>query len=84
MDVLDAAAPASLISEGDGVMPYEVACFIDRTCQELDDMIESASTDEEILNSDLSRFIHNKDPAQILGEKRAWKKERKRQRECAS
>ena len=56
IDVLEAAGPASLVFEGDGVMPYEIAGAIESTVVELNDLEANAGKDEELLNSQVAKF----------------------------
>ena len=51
LNILDASGPASLVFEGDGLMPYEIEATIERTCFELEELAENAGTDEELLSS---------------------------------
>ena len=43
-DILNGMGPSSLVFEGDGVMPCEIAGSIEQTCSELDDLVEEADT----------------------------------------
>jgi hypothetical protein len=62
LDLLEKVTPASLVFEGEEVLPCDVKTSIDRTILELADVSETAGTDEELLDSYLSRFqINNED-----------------------
>ena len=65
LDILDAAGPASLVFEGDGLMPYEVDGAIERTCLELEDLEKNAGTDEEFISSNVSLFTVRDD--EVIG-----------------
>ena len=67
IDILDAAGPVSLIFEGDGVMPYEIAQGVEETCIELDELKVAAGTNEEMLNSYIAKFTYDKDTMAVTG-----------------
>ncbi len=66
VDILDTAGPASLF-EGDGVMPYEIAEVVERTVEEMEDLKINSGTDEELLNSHISRFHYDAETMEIEG-----------------
>eukprot|EP00112_Aurelia_sp_Birch-Aquarium-sp1_P010898 Seg2305.5 transcript_id=Seg2305.5/GoldUCD/mRNA.D3Y31 product="Zinc finger protein 862" protein_id=Seg2305.5/GoldUCD/D3Y31 len=67
VDVLDAAVPASLIFEGNGVMPYEISESIESTAVELDHLEASAGSDEELLDSNVARHKYNEETKRVHG-----------------
>ena len=56
LDILDAIGPASSIFESENVMPYELESTIERTTIELEEIARNAGSDDEILNSYISKF----------------------------
>ena len=71
LDMLEKITPTSLTFEGEGLLPYEVMTTIEMTITELEDVIACAGTDEEFLDSHLSRFrfIENEDGTTSLSSK---------------
>ena len=67
VDILEAAGPSSLVFEGNGVMPYEIAESIHRTFDELNDLEENAGKGEELLNSHLGKFKYEVETKQVIG-----------------
>lgn len=61
LDILEKITPTSLVFEGDGLLPHEVKPTVSLTVLELEDIIESAGTDDELLDSHLSRFQYSTD-----------------------
>ena len=58
LDVLQKVSPASLVFEGNGLLASDVSATILRTKLELRDIGEIAGTEEELLNSHVSRFMY--------------------------
>lgn len=56
IDILDAVGPSSLVFEGDGVMPYEIAGSLEQTYSGLNELVENAGTAEELLDSYIAKF----------------------------
>lgn len=56
LDILEKITLTSLIFEGNGLLPFEVEPTIKMTVIELQDVIDSSGTDDELLDSHLSRF----------------------------
>ena len=57
LDILEKITPSSLVFEGEEVMPGNIQKSIRQTILELEDISENAGTDEELLDSHLSRFV---------------------------
>ena len=57
LDILEKITPSSLVFEGEEVMPGDIQKSIRQTILELEDISENAGTDEELLDSHLSRFV---------------------------
>ena len=56
LDILEKITPASLVCEGEGLLPFDVKTTIARTKLELEEIVETAGEPEEFLDSYLSRF----------------------------
>ena len=67
VDILDAAGPASLVFEGNGVMPYEISESIERTAVELDHLEASAGSDEELLDSNVASHKYDEETKTVHG-----------------
>lgn len=57
LDLLEKISPASLVFEGNDLMPSEIKPTINRTNLELEDIEETAGTPDEYLDSNISRFL---------------------------
>ena len=51
LDILEKIAPTSLVFEGEGLLPGDINASIKQTILELEDMIQTAGTPDELLDS---------------------------------
>ena len=58
LDLMEKATPISKVFETEHVMPYEVKGNVARTKLELEDLVDSVGTPEELLDSHLAKFVN--------------------------
>ena len=56
LDILEKVTPASLVCEGEGLLPSEIKPTVEQTKLDLEDLASSAGTPDELLDSHLSRY----------------------------
>ncbi len=67
IDILDAVGPSSLVFEGGGVMPYEIAGSLEQTYCSLSELVENAGTAGELPDSYIGKFKFDEETKEVCG-----------------
>jgi hypothetical protein len=65
IDILDAVGPSSLVFEGDGVMPYEIAGSLEQTYCGLSELVENTGTAGELPDSYIGKFKFDEETKEV-------------------